>query len=64
MNGLETWKHYGEWQPTARLRWGTNGRLEQVWERHYEERWDGGTVMGGRGVEEEWRQVPDAPREG
>jgi hypothetical protein len=55
---IETWKAYGEWYPTARLRWTENGQLQQTWRRDYERRWGGGVVMGGNGFEEEWRDVP------
>lgn len=54
---MKTWKAYGDWYPTASLRW-VNGKLEQVWRRNFEERYAGGVVMGGNGFEKEWRDVP------
>lgn len=57
MTEREIWKHYGPWYPTAEMRW-RDGKLEQVWERNYEERHPGGVVMGGGGSEREWREVP------
>ena len=57
----ETWKHFGEWYPTANLRWN-DGKLEQIWKRNYEERHPGGVVMGGGGFEKEWREVPTVSR--
>ncbi len=56
----EFWKAYGEWYPTAALRWGQNGKLEQVWRRNFEERHPGGVVMGSGGFEKEWRDVPQS----
>jgi len=56
----ETWKAFGDWYPTAHMRWGQSGKLEQVWRRNFERRWGGGVVMGGNGFEEEWREVPYA----
>lgn len=55
----ETWKHYGPWYPTAHLRWGQSGKLEQIWRRNFEERHADGVVMGVEaGHEAEWREVP------
>lgn len=54
----ETWKHYGEWCPTASLRWSKHGKLEQIWKRVFEECYKGGVVLGGGGFEKEWREVP------
>ena len=58
MAEIETWKDYGNWFPTAYLRWGESGKLEQTWRRMYETRHAGGIVMGGHGMEEEWRDIP------
>lgn len=59
---METWKDYGSWFPTSYLRWN-NGKLEQVWRRFYEDRHDGGIVMGGGGHEDEWREVPSVDQQ-
>lgn len=57
------WKSYGDWYPTARLRWGESGKLEQVWRRNFETRHPGGVVMSGNGHEEEWRDVPSVDQQ-
>lgn len=64
MTEIKIWKDYGEWYPTAQMRWGQRGNLEQVWRRNFEEHHPGGTVMGGNGFEEEWRDVPNQPPKG
>jgi hypothetical protein len=62
MAEVDTWKAYGEWYPTAILRWGHHGKLEQVWRRNFELRHPSGVVMGGNGFEDEWRDVPTEQR--
>lgn len=64
MAELETWKRYGDWYPTAHLRWDKSGQLEQMWRRNFEEAYAGGVVMGGGGSEKEWRIVPHSDSAG